>query len=240
MAINPTPRRRIRAAEPPPVQPRARARPAQPEHGIYENYDGPAPLAPQRDEVSGQMVIPQRPLHERVDLMAELDPEAAEDMMLATLQQFLLAKTPPDTICQRMQISARSLRTLRDKLVKKQREQVKARDPYDFISPMLAEFEEAKATAWREIALAKPAEWSRRMRALDVIARANADIARLLQVGGAFDNQPLRAPLASDDEDAGGANVLRELATRFLTGGYQPPETITGGLRPGDRIVEGN
>lgn len=180
-------------------------------------------MQPVRDPQTGELAMPQVHVRDRVDGISQIDPEMGEEVMLATLHQFILAKTPVDVICQRMNISLGSYKWLREKLNRKIREQVKGRDPYDFIAPMIAEMEEARAVAWREIALAGNGakNWNRRMRALEVIMRNNMDMARLLQVGGLFENSPMRAPLVSDDEDGGGANILKEMALRFLEGGYQ-------------------
>lgn len=193
-------------------------------------------MQPVRDPNTGELAMPQVHVRDRVDAVSALDAELGEEVMLSTLHQFLLAKTPVDVICQRMNISVGSYRWLREKLNRKIRDQVKGRDPYDFIAPMVAEMEEARAVAWREIALAGNGakNWNRRMRAVEVIMRNNMDMARLLQVAGLFENSPMRAPLSSDDEDSGGANVLKEMALRFLEGGYQEPRTS---LSPGTKII---
>lgn len=169
------------------------------------------------------MVPEQRSITQRVDDLAVYDREEADDLLLNTLHQFLLAKTPPDIICQRMGISPQSLKWLREKLRRKIKEQAKAAEPFDYLAPMLAELEEAKAAAWREVALAKPGEWSRRISAIRLAMTANAEMSRVLQIAGAFDNAPMRAPLSHDEGE--NVNVLKELAQSFLQGRYAEPSS---------------
>jgi hypothetical protein len=207
-----------------------------PENGHFAAWDGPPAMQPVRDPATGETSIPQVHVRDVADAMSRVDKDAGQDVLLSTLHQFLLAKTPVNVICQRMNISYGSYKWLREKLTRRIREQAKGRDAFDFIGPMIAEMEEARAVAWREIALSgnHAKNWNRRMRALEVILRSNMDMARLLQVAGLFESTPMRAPLVSDDEDSGSANVLKEMAQRFLEGGYQEPRV---GLVPGSKIV---
>lgn len=202
-----------------------------PENGHYAPWDGPAAMQPVRDPATGQLVTPQMSVRDRAAAVADLDKQAAEDIILQNLHQFILAKTPVDVICQRMNISMGSYKWLRKKLAIRMREAAKAKDPLDFLGPIIAEMEEARATAWREVALSGSSakNWNRRMRAVEVVLRSNMDLARLLQVAGLFDNSPMRAPLAQDDEDSGGANALKEMSLRFLQGGYQDKGLLSAG-----------
>ena len=194
--------------------------PPEPEyHNIYQPYDGPEIRRVPDPRRPGETMPEPKTITQRVDDMARLDMNEAEDMMLSQLQQFLLTKTPPDVIMQRMNISAQSLKWLREKLCRKIKDQVRTSDPFDFIAPMIAEMDEAKAAAWREVALAKPDEWSRRLQAIRMALTANSEMVKILQLSGVFDNAPLRAPLTSDDEE-GSANALKELAQKFLQGAY--------------------
>lgn len=170
--------------------------------------------------------------------MAQADRPEAETLILSTLHQFLLARTPPDVIAQRMNMSLRSLRMWREKLNNKLREDAKNKDPFDYIGTMLGEMEEIKASAWREVASAKPLEWTRRMAAISVIMKANNEINRLLQVTGMYENQPMRQPLAAASDEDNGAGVLKDMAQNFLTGGYEANSHFRASPRPGDVIVE--
>ena len=185
-----------------------------------------------------QLTQPQRTLTERLAIISRSDRDEAELLTLQTLHQFVLARTPSDVICQRMNMSTRALRDWRRKLAIKLKEDAKTKDPHDFLGPMLAEMEEVKATAWREAAAAPAKDWPRRMRAMDMIMRANAEISRLLQVAGMFDNQPMRQPLTASTVDDGGASVLKSMAENFLTGGYAANQDYHRSLRPGDTIVD--
>ena len=230
MAIVPT---RNRRAEGPVESPRPRVRvngrAARSDHSVYppghvlhEMMHGepyPAPRM-QLDEVSGRQVVAPMGLTERLQILAALDIDEAEELLLASLQQFMLAKTPLDTICQRMGITPAIYKRLKAKLMKKVRDQVKGRDPFDFIAPIFAELDEVKAAAWRDVAAAKPGEWGRRMASLNTVLKATSEIGKMLQLGGTFDNSPMRAPLAQDGEDVGGSNALKRLAQGFLSGEY--------------------
>ena len=171
--------------------------------------------------------------------MANLDRDEAKALILQTLHQFLLAKTPPDVIAQRMGMSMKSLKNWREILNAKLRADALNKDPFDYIGAMIAEMEEIKATAWRDAAGAKPMEWSRRMNAMGVVMKANQEINRLLQVNGLYDNMPMRQPLAQSNADDNGASVLKEMAQNFLTGGYEANTKFRAAPRPGDTIVEG-
>lgn len=234
-AVNPAPRRRVI-----PVANAADAAPSRPtidRHNLFEAYDGPPSLPPTRGE-TGQLQQQQRTLGERLDLIARADRGEAQTLVLQTLHQYVLARTPPDVICQRMGMSYRALRVWRQKLAQKLRDDSMTRNPHDYLGPMLAETEEIKAQAWREIAAAPAKDWSRRARFIDTIMKANSEIARILQVAGMFDNQPMRQPLPITDESDGGASVLKQMAENFLSGGYASNQEYRKSLRPDDVIVD--
>lgn len=233
--VNPAPRRRIRPAAAPVTGPTTVDR-----HDLFDPYDGPAPLEPVRDNITQQLVQPQRSLPERLTIIARFDRDEAETLTLQTLHQFIIAKTPSDVICQRMGMSFRALRTWRQKLSAKLKEDSKTRDPHDFIGPMVAEMEEIKAQAWRDVAAAPSKDAARRLAGLNTVLKANAEIARLLQVAGLFDNQPLRQPLTNTDETDGGASVLKAMAENFLTGGYAQNQKYRQSPTPGDVIIDGD
>lgn len=242
-AHTPAPRRRIRPAlRPEPEAPPRRRRLDPNATGVplfEEPYDGLpveeiAPPEPQ----PGQAPTRRLSLRQRIEAIEGKTREEAEDLFYSTLHQFVLAKTPPDIICARMGISLNSLGKAKAVLNERIRAAAKARDPYDYIGAMLADIEEAKAVAWREVALAKAPEWTRRMRAIDSVLRANTDMGKLLQLAGMFDNQPMRQPLSNGDEDDGGANVLKELAANFLTGGYQANAAYRKSMTPADRVAD--
>lgn len=241
--VNPPPRRRIRAAAPQPeAPPRRRAPEPAPEEIETSNalgmdpYDGPPIEQITATGMPGAASTQRLSLNARIDAIAARSRKEAEELFYQTLHQFLLAKTPPDVICARMGISFHSLRRAREYLNARIRTAAKERDPYDYIGPMIAEMEEAKSIAWREVALANPHEWTRRMRAIDTVMRATSEMGRILQVAGMFDNQPMRQPLSSAEEDDG-ANVLKELATNFLTGGYQANAKYRASPTPADTVV---
>jgi hypothetical protein len=235
--VNPAPRRRIR---PVPPGPTPHVQPTVDRHDLYEPFDGEPLPEPTRDPVTNQLVQAQRSITERVTTMSRADREEAKLLVLQTLHQFVIAKTPSDVICQRMGMSFRDLRVWRKRLTDKLREDAKFRDPHDYIGPMLAELEEAKAQAWREVASAPSKEWARRMRAIDVVMKANNEIARLLQVAGLFDNQPMRPLLTTSEETDGGASTLKTMAENFLSGGYAANQRFRKSPTPADTIVEGS
>lgn len=202
---------------------------------IYDPWDGPAPLAPVQGP-DGKARQPQRSLSARVDVLAEMDREEAVNLLLGTLQEFLLAKTPVDLICERMNISINTYRTLREKLAKKLKDDISGKEPMEFLAPLLFEIDQVSATAWRDVATAPTAEYLRRLRALDVVMRAVSEKAKIYQLAGMFDGSPMRPALKQEDND-GGAGALKKMAEAFLTGAYSDAADRKS-LLPGETIVD--
>jgi len=243
-SVDPPRRRRAVAIDTPPRRERSRA-PDPPQQEVdpdpvWEPYDGPTPEYISDPRNPGRQIPAPRTVTQRADALVEMgEREEAERLLMETLQQFIISKTPLDVILQRMGINYTTYQRLRRKLNARTRRQVEQTDAYDYIGPMIEHLEEARATAWRDVALAGTTEWSRRLRALEVAMRANGEIAKVLQLAGVFDNAPMRRAITDTSDEADGASVLRDMAQAFLTGGYAGSRERMS-LQRGDRIIDGD
>jgi hypothetical protein len=198
---------------------------AEPLDGM-EAYTGPSNLA--------AMSISQR-----INALKAVDPEAGKELALQTLHQFLMAKTPQDVIAQRMGISVGYVRILKEELRQRVRKEMREMDLHSFTGEMMAQLQEGTALAFREAAAAPAEQWARRLRSIEVAMKGITDQARLLQLGGAFDGAPLRAPIKADDDQADGATALKRLAQSFLSGEYnRDPMSIPAGAQIIDAEAE--
>lgn len=225
MASAPTPRRRIRPAAARSA-PQAVAHP-HPEPVAVETVDdrwvGPRP------EELATMTIRQR-----IEMIAQYDPEAAEELAINTVNQYMITHTPIDVTAARMGYSIGWVDKIRRKIRQRFKEQCEQLDIKQTTMTMLDQLKEMAAIGMRDAAAAKPADYQRRLSGVNSARHAIQDQVKLLHVGGAFETAPLKPSLVST-EDSEPANVLKELARNFLTGRYHPSSTS---IRPGDVIID--
>jgi len=171
-------------------------------------------------------------IRQRIEILQQFHPEAAEQLALDTVHQFMMARTTVDVIATRMGYSVGWVIKKREALRKRFKEQAEALDVKNYMMGMLDQLQEITGMAMREAAIAAPAEYGRRLSGIQVARRAVVDQAKLLQLGGAFETAPLRPVIAPDDNDP--AAALKELSRNFLSHVYE----ATGRIAPGDTIID--
>lgn len=204
------------ATRPPQVEPRSvEIIPAE-----SDQYVGPTPQA-----------LAAMTIRQRIEMLQQFHPEAAEQLALETVHQFMMARTTVDVIATRMGYSVGWVIKKREQLRAKFKQQAEALDVKNYTMSMLDQLQEISAMAMREAALAAAPEYGRRLSGIQVARRAIIDQAKLLQLAGAYETAPLRAAIAQDENDP--AAALKELSRNFLAGVY-----AAKGIQPGDTIID--
>jgi len=162
---------------------------------------------------------------------------AAHEFALDTLQQLVLTNMPNDLCAIRLGVSLSTIKRWKAELRDREREYIKGLDPAYGIGVQVTQYREAQAAGWREAASAKAMEWSRRMRGVEVAMKATSEITKMMQLGGFFDNAPMRPAITYNEEGKGEADALKQLATSFLQGDFDP-ETTRKSIRSDERILE--
>lgn len=204
------------ATRPPQVEPR----PVEIIPAESDAYVGPTPQA-----------LAAMTIRQRIEMLQQFHPEAAEQLALETVHQFMMARTTVDVIATRMGYSVGWVIKKREQLRAKFKQQAEALDVKNYTMSMLDQLQEISAMAMREAALATAPEYGRRLSGIQVARRAIIDQAKLLQLAGAYETAPLRAAIAQDENDP--AAALKELSRNFLAGVY-----AAKGIQPGDTIID--
>lgn len=168
---------------------------------------------------------------QRVDAIRLLDPDAAEQLCLDTVFQYMMTRTPTHLVAQRMGYSTGWVSEMRAKVRERMRAESETMEVKTYLVEMLEQLKEVTAIGFREAATADvPARTGqayrdhsqRRLKGAEVARNAIRDQVAVLQLAGALDGAPLRPTLksAGSDPDTNAANVLKDLSARFLSGGY--------------------
>lgn len=163
-------------------------------------------------------------MRQRIDALRIIDPDLADNFIMDQMFQYMMTKTPIDIIAERMGYSVGWCHEWKQKVRARIRRETKELDVRSYVGELLSGLREIQAMGMREAASAKTAEWSRRMRGADQARNAIADQARLLQLGGAFDDAPIRPSLVEDEDDGvmSPAALLQDMSRKFLQGDFTP------------------
>lgn len=173
-------------------------------------------------------------VRERIEMLRQFDPDAAEALALDTMEQYMMAKTTIDVIATRMGYSVGWVIKAREKVRKRWKEQASQLDIKQYTMGMLEQLQEIAAMGMREAALAgsSASAYGRRMAGIGAARNAIVDQAKLLHLAGAYETAPLRAAIQNDDE-TNSASGLKDMARNFLT-----LVAERKGVQPGDVIID--
>lgn len=172
-------------------------------------------------------------IRDRIELLRQYDPDAAENLILDTVNQYMMVRTSVDTIAARMGYSVGWVCKARDRLRARFRADAEKLDVKNYTMEMLDQLKEIAAMGFREAAMAKAPEYGRRMAGIAAARSAIADQSRLLQLAGAYDSAPLHV-IAQAENEGESATPLQEMSRLFLG----EVTRLRGGVRPGDVIID--
>lgn len=167
---------------------------------------------------------------DRIRALRTVDREAAHNLCLDTVFQYMTTKTPVHLVAERLGYSTGWVERKRQQVRDRIKRDGETMDVRSYLTEMLQQLDEVSALGFREMATAdvparegSPARdhSARRLKGADVARGAIRDKAVLLQAAGALDGAPLRPMIqGSDAPEAEATNVLKRLSEDFLNRRY--------------------
>lgn len=195
----------------------------------HDEYDGPT-------ELSADIAI-------RARQVSDTGPtDAAEDFILRQVFGLKVSGMPEDQIAKRLNVSVYRVRRLLTEINKRKADEWRNCDPFHFIGRAMLRYDIAMEEGLQMAMLSTTTgtdglprvDWKKKKAGLEIMMKAQRDAIKLAQLGGMFEDTPLRPKLDHNEEDASKANALKQAAMKFLEGSYEHKNSV-----PADaKIVE--
>lgn len=170
-----------------------------------DEYDGPDTLSPELDI--------------RVRQIGDTgNNQVQKEFLKQQIFTLKMGGMPTDQIAQKLNISIHKCRRLMTEVTKEAAEEWRKKDGFQLVGTAMMRYDTIIREAM-QMALTNN-DWKAKKAGFEILLKAQGDAIRLADVGGIFIENPLRPKGDPNEEEAAGANALREVAMTFLRGGF--------------------